>query len=125
MPLKTRAVRPPTGWVYEQSETSFPMSARTFEQLLDVVIRHRLGNSLSPTDRESVGRDVEEYIRGLMRGTRALWDFFETKISLPPPAPRQAAIVGTFVASSLAIPTAPLTIHGLKTAKKTCRTCGG
>lgn len=120
MPLKSRSVRPPPGWVYVQPETGFELTANTFEQLVDVVIQHRLGNALGPTDRETVRLDVDEYICGLMRGTKALWDFCETRFALPPPEPRPAAMAGTWVHA--ARPSTPLVSHG--TGKPSCPTCG-
>lgn len=126
MALKSPSVRPPTGWIYVQPETGFEMTAGTLEQLVNVVIQHRIGNGLTPTDRPTVRRQIEEYICGLLRGQKALWDFCETRLQKPAPVRRRAALPGSNLLSR-AVPAGSLmSVAALKShASKSCPTCDG
>jgi len=55
-------VHPPDGWRYLQKETQTWIRANIHEELVDAVCAHRQYKGLTPTDRESVSRDIQRQI---------------------------------------------------------------
>lgn len=100
------------------------MSALTLEELVQVVIQHRKGNNLPGSDHDTVRRDIEEHICGLMRGTKALWQFCETRFSMPPPETAALSPSGVWTAT----PPLPVSVSGRVSVSgkpvKLCPTCG-
>lgn len=45
--LKNRAVQPPVGWSYKDSDTNFLIEGGHFDQLVEMVSKHRAANGLS------------------------------------------------------------------------------
>ncbi len=52
-------LHPPDGWRYLQPETELWIQADLYDELLDAVIAHRTHKGLTPTDRETVGLEVQ------------------------------------------------------------------
>lgn len=99
------------------------MSAPTFEELVQVVIQHRKGNNIPGSDHDTVRRDIEEHICGLMRGTKALWQFCETRFPLPPPETAALSPSGVWIASPPLVSSGGLVSVSGKPVKL-CPTCG-
>lgn len=55
-------VHPPDGWRYLQKETQTWIRADMHEELVDAVVAHRQYKGLTPTDRDSVSRDIQRQI---------------------------------------------------------------
>jgi len=103
MSLKKWHSRPPTGWVYKQPQTGFEFSSTSSGALLQLVRDHRIANNLGRTSDLEVRNDVGDYICGLLRGTRALWDWCETQIAFAPPHLTKLAANETVATASCGI----------------------
>jgi len=60
--LKFSNTTPPGGWLYKQPETLFEMKAENAEALLNLVVAHRNFKGLTPTDRETVWKEIQRQI---------------------------------------------------------------
>lgn len=60
--LKRKNMQPPGGFTYLQKETRLLLKGDSLNELTKRVIEHRKYKGLSPTDFESVQRDIERYI---------------------------------------------------------------
>ena len=60
--LNDNRMAPPDGWRFTQPETGARFTGGFKEELLDVIIAHRIHKGLTPTDRVSVGLEVERQL---------------------------------------------------------------
>lgn len=60
--LKRRTTVPPGGFTYLQTETQAKITGENEDQLIDYVIAHRQYKALTPTDRETVRKEIERQI---------------------------------------------------------------
>jgi hypothetical protein len=60
--LKRRTTVPPGGFTYLQTETQAKITGENEDQLIDYVVAHRQYKGLTPTDRETVRKEIERQI---------------------------------------------------------------
>lgn len=60
--LKKRNETPPGGWSYLQRETEFTLKGENEQQLIDLVVSHRVYKNLKPQERDLVQLDIERQI---------------------------------------------------------------
>lgn len=87
MRLLSTTIKPPHGWRYTQPQTGFTMTGVSLADVAARVIDHRRANKLEGSQvTKTVMIEIEEQICQKLRGTRELWSFCETTISMPAPA---------------------------------------